>query len=187
MKISLCLIYTALAKDLIFCPCMGRFGNQIDHYISMLDFSREIHRRLILPPFIVFKSKIKLVPFDSIFQLEEISKFTEVISPKNYPLEKIQTFSCPESWLSKDGLIKCSDCKTKNLGCTISGNPHATFWETLGVSFLNSKKYISGNWGHADDEILALSGSAKSFPAPQTLNHVTKFFKFRLEITLNHN
>ena len=179
MRISFSFLYIVVAKDLIFCPCMGRFGNQLDHYISMLDFAKSIKRRLILPPFIVFKAEIKLVPFESLFDFDEISKFTTVISPENYALAKIETFSCPESWLKENQLLKCTDCESETIGCEISGNPHATFWESLGVKFLNCRKNVWGKWTEVSDEVLALSGSVKSFPAPQSLNHVTKFFKFR--------
>ena len=82
------------AKIMTFCPCMGRFGNQLgqllktfrffviffckrtgsqlrtDHVTSMLHKSKEIKTTLLLPSFISYEeSPLVFIPFEDVFQV----------------------------------------------------------------------------------------------------------------------
>ena len=88
----LAFVTLSYAKNLIFCPCMGRFGNQLDHYLSMIKFAHDIGRRLILPPLILFKKReIELVPFDSVFRTEKLAAFLDISVPDEFPMQHIDT------------------------------------------------------------------------------------------------
>ena len=46
----------AIAVDengyVVFCPCMGRFGNQVETFLGTLEFTRQLNRTLVLAPFL---------------------------------------------------------------------------------------------------------------------------------------
>ncbi|PAV84512.1 hypothetical protein WR25_12243, partial [Diploscapter pachys] len=129
---------------IIYCPCMGRFGNQIDHTIGVLSFARSMDRTLVLPNFIEFKHpKTTMVPFETLFQVKPLKKlvrvvtmteFTKYIMPKIWPQEKRVAF-CWSAHKSIFNSTAADGCHAKE------GNPFGPYWDTLGVEFVEDTFY----------------------------------------------
>jgi len=72
---------------MMFCPCMGRFGNQADHYLGSLAFAEGINRTLVLPPWVEYRpghSRSVQVPFKKYFDVEAVKKYHRVIPMEDF-------------------------------------------------------------------------------------------------------
>ncbi|XP_031632687.1 GDP-fucose protein O-fucosyltransferase 1 [Contarinia nasturtii] len=178
------LIYIDPNGYLVYCPCMGRFGNQADHFLGALNFAKKLNRTLILPPWIEYRQgepKSIQVPFDRYFKLEPISQFHQVITMQEF-MERISNSVWPEDQRisfcymerkSLRGSMK-KDCHAKE------GNPFGPFWDEFKIDFIGSEffaplhydvwhtaglidkwhqKYPANKW-----PVLAFTGAPASFP-----------------------
>ena len=70
---------TGQCGQIIFCPNMGRFGNQLDHYTSMLHLSKLVNRKLILSPLIDYSNGFNPIEFTKIFNITILRKASILI------------------------------------------------------------------------------------------------------------
>uniref|UniRef100_A0A1A9V1L9 GDP-fucose protein O-fucosyltransferase 1 n=1 Tax=Glossina austeni TaxID=7395 RepID=A0A1A9V1L9_GLOAU len=184
---------------LTYCPCMGRFGNQADHFLGALAFSKALNRTLVVPPWVEYRrgeTRSKQVPFDSYFSLYPIKEYHRVIlmeefmnelAPKLWPEEKRISFCYMERKSIYLEDANKADCHAKE------GNPFGPFWDTFGVNFSNSEFYgplhfdihhsdISDKWNAQYPPqrwpVLAFTGAPASFPVQQDNRHLHKYLKW---------
>lgn len=134
------------AGYIAFCPCMGRFGNQIEQFLGVLSFAKQLNRTLILPPFVEYpttQSFAKMVDFETIFDIKEIEKYHRIISmsrfmrelaPTIWPNEKRIAFCWSPRKSIYDESAKPS-CNAKE------GNPFGPFWDYNGIKFISDEYY----------------------------------------------
>lgn len=165
---------------IIYCPCMGRFGNQADHFLGALAFSKGLNRTLILPPWVEYRygePKSLQIPFDTYFNIVSLEAYHDVMT-----MERFMEEEANQIWEPEDRIAFCytqrngdqpNSCNAK------SGNPFGPFWDTFNIEFKKSEFYAPLHYDiHNDDmvkkwkirypsnvwPVLAFTGAPASFP-----------------------
>lgn len=125
----------------------GRFGNQADHFLGSLAFSKGLNRTLILPPWVEYRygeTKSQQVPFDKYFKVETLKLYHDVIT-----METFMNEIAPDIWPNEK---RISFCYTQRSGSETNscnakfGNPFGPFWDTFNISFIKSEFYSPLNY-----------------------------------------
>lgn len=162
----------------------GRFGNQADHFLGVLNFAKALNRTLILPPWIEYRQnelRSVQVSFDRYFKVEPIQAYHRVILMHDF-MDKIGDTVWPKHirvsfcYMERKSLTGSTkrDCHAKE------GNPFGPFWDEFSIDFVDSeffaplhydvihspntigewrKKYPADNW-----PVLSFTGAPASFP-----------------------
>jgi len=167
---------------LVYCPCMGRFGNQAEQFLGSLAFSKSINRTLVLPPWISYSStsnKVNLIPWDSVFSLTKVGEYNDVIT-----MEEFMTTLADSIWPEEDRISFCYTSRPgdESESCNAKhGSPFGPFWDSFGVNFITSKMYAPLNFNTNPVNIqrwkelfpihkypvLAMTGAPASFPVSE--------------------
>lgn len=183
---------------IMYCPCMGRFGNQADHFLGALAFAKGLNRTLILPPWVEYRkgqSRSVQVPFDAYFSVKSFEEFHRVLTMEDFfghlaqrvwPDDKRISF-CYADRPVINGKNVGGVCNAKN------GNPFGPFWDNFAVDFVGSEtygplhydvhyssvaqewkeKYPASNW-----PVLAFTGAPAPYPVQKDNVALQKFLKW---------
>ena len=174
----------------MFCPNMGRYGNQLDQYVSMIHLSTSIDRQFILGPLIFYEGlSIELIPFASVFNISELRQQYAVVEMSQVDTSKLTTISCPRLAMEHGG-VSCLNCGNSQVGCRLEGNPNEPYWSRLGFNFESSfdvTRHVAVNtidkaaWRGIDNDIVLMS-SFMRFPSTDVVNQVHRYLHFTDDI-----
>uniref|UniRef100_A0A1I7YE92 GDP-fucose protein O-fucosyltransferase 1 n=1 Tax=Steinernema glaseri TaxID=37863 RepID=A0A1I7YE92_9BILA len=162
----------------VFCPCMGRFGNQMEQFLGALNFAQGLDRTLVLPPLVEYPSdspSAVMVEFDFYFQLAPLQKHHKVITMRRFMRDIAPTVwpknerkgELPTTFLLTPYLVFCWTPresffdKSAQPGCHAKeGNPFGPFWDHSKIEFVGDV-YIGKNVIGGYD--LSINGSINSW------------------------
>ncbi|XP_015108530.1 GDP-fucose protein O-fucosyltransferase 1 [Diachasma alloeum] len=163
---------------IVYCPCMGRFGNQADHFLGALGFAKALNRTFVIPPWVEYRTgeaASMQVPYDTYFNVTELEKCHKVIL-----MEKFMEELAPLVWPASQRISFCYSPRGSEDTCNAKeGSPFGPFWNRFNVDFVDSEFYgpfhydvyhtdIASQWKRKYPSIswpvLAFTGAPASFP-----------------------
>ncbi|XP_071964658.1 GDP-fucose protein O-fucosyltransferase 1-like isoform X2 [Antedon mediterranea] len=129
----------------MYCPCMGRFGSQVDQFLGACHFAKTIGRVLVIPKFIEYQhEKGHDVPniyksFDDYFNLDKVKEYY----PDVILMDEFMDAFGDKEWSEGKRLAYCSEKAAEfNEGaCPRKGNPFSEFWDHFDIKFDGSKEW----------------------------------------------
>ncbi|ESO88280.1 hypothetical protein LOTGIDRAFT_219361 [Lottia gigantea] len=174
----------------IYCPCMGRFGNQAEHFLGSLGFAKSINRTLVLPPWRTYRNE----PFNSFFKVEPIKQYHRVILAEDF-MKHLAPRHWPEG--KREGWCYKSSHMDPSYACDMKkGNPFYQFWDGLSVDF-DSDVYFNTSYEDAETwkrkypadkyPVMAFKGSPARFPVLEKHVHLQQYLQWAEEIETETN
>lgn len=179
-----------------YCPCMGRFGNQADHFLGVLGFAKALNRTLLLPHWVEYRynqPKSVQIPFDTYFKVDPLLEYHRV-----QLMDDFMTKYSRDLWPPENRTSFCYMQRGNSGGCNAkSGNPFESFWDTYGVDFSSSEFYAPLNYDVYNRNmvskwhekyppskwpVLSFVGAPASFPIQKENIGIHKYLKWSEEI-----
>ncbi|XP_072170501.1 GDP-fucose protein O-fucosyltransferase 1-like [Diadema setosum] len=135
-----------------FCPCMGQFGNQMEHYLGALAFGKAISRTIILPPFPTPRGHYYVnVPFTDWFQFEALLEFYSRLITMETFIQELEPSHWPEE--ERRGYCRIPAAVSDFLCDTTNGIPFRSFWDRSGINFAEEIKFDLSSAADITDEL----------------------------------
>ncbi|XP_067940742.1 GDP-fucose protein O-fucosyltransferase 1-like [Watersipora subatra] len=169
---------------ILYCPCMGRFGNQADQFLGALNFAKQLNRTMVLPHWIEFDftrgATSMQIPFNKYFKVEPLLKYHRVMLMQDF-MDKL----APEIWPKGKRTVFCYRVRditstSKPNSCNAKdGNPFGPFWDFFNVDFDSDEFYAPLLWNERDFDqwrqkypphlwpVIAFTGAPAEFPVSE--------------------
>jgi peptide-O-fucosyltransferase len=171
---------------LVYCPCMGRFGNQVDQLLGTMAAARASGRTLVLPPFIEYEGReTRFVPFEKYFSVAAVRELVQAI-----PMEQFMTDPALAAslWPAAQRRLYCPRGGVEH-GCRMPvGNPPATFWDHFGITFAGSvaadatAESLARTLPPEQHPVIALADSPGSYPVAAENRDLQRYLRWSEDI-----
>lgn len=180
-----------------YCPCMGRFGNQADHFLGALGFAKSLNRTLILPAWVEYRTgelKSLQIPFNTYFNVTHLKTCHKVIL-----MEEFMKEIASNVWPPEYRIAFCYSPRGNTTTCNPKeGNPFGPFWDTYNIDFVGSEFYgpmhydmyhgdMSNQWKKkypvVSWPVLAFTGAPATFPVQLENKYLQKCLQWTDEIS----
>nr|XP_054772246.1 GDP-fucose protein O-fucosyltransferase 1-like [Lytechinus pictus] len=191
---------------ILYCPCSGRFSNQVELLLGSLYFAKSLDRVLVIPPFIDYQHAVgqrkdnrRYLCFMfsyGYFDLNALREYDEDI----VTFEDFMYELAPTHWPLAERVAYCSSraAEGNNDMCPRKGNPFSTFWEAQNVEFSRSEIW-SGDlhynveydpwrvmwmetFNPSEHPVLAFMNAPTSTPLSLDRDHLHKYLKWSADI-----
>ncbi|XP_067016169.1 GDP-fucose protein O-fucosyltransferase 1-like [Acropora muricata] len=179
----------------VYCPCMGRFGNQAEQFLGSLAFAKGLNRTLILPPWIVYPSnKIggsDRVSFDQWFLVKPLQDYINVVTMEVFMKNIASRVWPPGKRIGFCYSLSGDKCRMKE------GNPFGPFWDHFNIDFDDYRQHsgllwdteehwVRDGWKNrfpvSDFPVIALMGAPGSFPVKTENTWLQKYVQWSARI-----
>lgn len=156
---------------LVYCPCMGRLGNQVAHLLGAMETARASGRTLVLPPFIDYRSgKPYYVPFEQIYSVAAVNGYVPAVTLAEF-------LAMPDAWPPEERRLYCSRRSGSGECPPLQGSPTKNFWEDHDITFVDSVAVdglapsttagLGADLSLEENPVVALFGAPGFFPPQQ--------------------
>jgi len=171
---------------LMYCPCMGRFGNQVDQLLGAMAAARASGRTLVLPPFIEYQgTQTQFVPFEKYFSVAAVRELVPAVTMEEFMTDPALAASL---WPAAQRRIYCPRDRGE-LGCRMpSGNPQKTFWDHYGIVFVGSvaggatMESLASELPPQQHRVIALADSPGSYPVAAENRDLQRYLRWSDEV-----
>ncbi|XP_058460287.1 GDP-fucose protein O-fucosyltransferase 1 isoform X4 [Malaya genurostris] len=187
---------------ILYCPCMGRFGNQAEHFLGALGFAHGLNRTLVIPPWVEYRkgeAKSIQVPFDDYFQVTPLLDYHKVMTMGSFMINLAPSLWPPKNRISFCYMERMGLGGNSDGGCNAkSGNPFGPFWDTFNIDFVGSEFFgpklnydvyhhdMANKWNQKYPAnvwpVIAFTGAPASFPIQSENRELHKYLKWSINI-----
>ncbi|XP_046844329.1 GDP-fucose protein O-fucosyltransferase 1-like [Xenia sp. Carnegie-2017] len=176
---------------IVYCPCMGRFGNQASQFLGALAFAKGLNRTLVLPPWITYEDAVagsERTPFDRWFKVKPLQVYHRVVT-----MEKFMVNIAPSIWPKGTRTGFCYLFRNGNQCAMKEGNPFGPFWDHFNVDFDNYVEHkgllyetdfepVKNDWilrfPSFEYPVIALMGAPGDFPELERNRRLQKYLQW---------